>query len=111
MPQRSYPQFLPFFGLFIVGIGALVYSVSADKVEDFFDTTGIIEARDVTANVGISEGINVWRVRLTESGLLITARSQVDPKHQPGDCVVVRQFSGTNLFERRATIIGTSTGC
>ena len=111
MSQQSYPRFLPFIGLFIVGMGALFYSMSTDKVESHFDATGIIEAKDVTGNVGLGEGIDVWRVRMTESGLLIIARSPIDPKHQPGDCVVVRQVSGTNLFERRATILRTSTEC
>ena len=92
-------------------MAALLYSISTDKVEKHFDSTGTIEARDLTGNVGLKPGADVWRVRLTESGLLVIARSSVESKHQLGDCVIVQQFSGTNLFGRRITIVGISTGC
>jgi len=111
LPKQSFPHFLPFFGLFIVGTGALLYSIVADKDEKYFDSTGTVEARDLTVNVGVKSGVEVWRVRLTDSGLLVIARSPDESKFQIGDCVMVRQYSGTNLFERRIAIIGTTTGC
>ena len=111
MANQSYPRFLPFFGLFIVGMAAILYSFSTDKVESHFDATAIIQARDITGDGGMGSGVDVWRVRMTDSGLLIIARSSVDSEHKLGDCVTVRQFSGSNLFEHRATIIGLSTRC
>ena len=92
-------------------MSAILYSFSTDKVETHFDATGVIKARDVTGNVSLGAGVDVWRVKLTNSGLTIIARSPVESKHLLGDCVIVRQFSGSNLFERRAAIVGTSTGC
>jgi hypothetical protein len=111
MAKQSYSRFLPVTGLLIVGMSAIFYSISTDEVEKYIDATAIIQARDVSGKANLGSDVDVWRVRMTGSGLLVIARSSVGSNHTAGDCVMVRQFSGSNLFERRATITGPSTRC
>ena len=108
MARNIYPPIMIAGGLGLAFSVALLVSTFGEPKEEASDTLAIVQAR--VFPTGFGPEVDMWRVRLVESGLYVHARTQDLGKYRPGDCVLVRQFHG-DLMTRRDVIIDVSTGC
>lgn len=95
-------------GLALAVTAGLLISVLMDKPERQFEALAFVEARVLVA--GLGQDVEVWRVRLVESGLRVNARTPKTSRYRVGDCVLVRQFRG-DPTTHRDVIVDRSSGC
>ena len=75
------------------------------------DELAIIESRELSGVFGPQSEVDMWRVRISGSGLPTMAMAPSSSDYRVGDCVIIRRNQTDGTVDRRWDIIDSSTAC